>query len=57
MTEKMYFPQYHQCVAVINRDPDALYVAVLDGEFYTMKGSQMKGFLMASDVLDEFWKF
>lgn len=49
--------QYHEAVALINQDPDALYVAQVDGEFITLRGHMMRGFLMASDVIDYFKRF
>lgn len=51
-------PQYHECIALINREGnDALYVVSIDGELATLRGHTMRGFLMASDVIDWFWRF
>lgn len=48
---------YADAVEMMKGDPEAIYVAVLDGQYYSMPGTKMKGFLILSDVLDSFWKF
>jgi hypothetical protein len=50
---------YAEAIAIINRNPDHTYVVQIDGEFMTLKGHVMRGFLQPGDVLDYFkeWDF
>lgn len=50
---------YEEAVAIINRHPHHTYVVQIDGEFMTLDGHTMRGFLRPGDRLDYFkeWDF
>ena len=51
-------PQYHECMALIEQEgTDRLYVVSIDRELMTLPGHTMRGFLVASDVIDWFMRF
>lgn len=49
--------QYHEAIALINQDPGALYYGCIDGHWITLRGTVMRGYLVASDEIEYFRRF
>lgn len=49
--------QYHEAIALINQDPDALYYGCIDGHWITLPGRVMRGYLVGCDNIQIFKRF
>lgn len=45
---------FEEVIAIINHNPHATYVACVNGEFVTLTGTTMRGFLMSTDSITYF---